>query len=96
MPSDSHLLPDMLLTALRGPVHTRYVHLRYYPGVEILILPTSYPGCHERTVHCIGTRAHGRQCLVKLTSSCDLASQCIVFRCDLASRCIQGFLEDLI
>ena len=33
-------------------LHTGYVHLRFYPGIEILILSMIfYPGCHVRTVH---------------------------------------------
>ena len=45
-------------------LHTTKGYLRFYPGIENLILPRlSYPGCHMRATYigCIGTHAHGRQ-----------------------------------
>ena len=38
--------------------------IRFYPGIENLILPMlSYPGCHVRAsyIGCIGTHAHDGQ-----------------------------------
>ena len=39
-------------------------YLRFYPRIEILIVPMlSYPGCHKCAlfIGCIGTQVHGRQ-----------------------------------
>ena len=39
-----------------------YAYLRFYPGIEIVILPRlSYQSCHVSALHlicCIGTHAH--------------------------------------
>ena len=39
-------------------------HMKFYPGIENLILPMlSYPGCYVRSryIGCIGSHAPGRQ-----------------------------------
>ena len=46
--------------------------MRFYPGIENLILPRlSYSGCHVRATYigCIGTHAHGRQVALLLCLS---------------------------
>ena len=45
-------------------LHTEYEYLRFYPGIENLILPMLYyPGCHVKATYigCIGTYAYGRK-----------------------------------
>ena len=44
-------------------LHTGYGYLRFYPGIENLILPMLHnPGCHVSDyIGCIGSHAHGRQ-----------------------------------
>ena len=47
-----NVMDKKIFTILRrlwrvNELHTGYVHRRFYPGTEILILPmSSYPGCH--------------------------------------------------
>ena len=73
----SKLLLVTIMTALKNDffLHTGKGYLRFYPGIENLILPTlSYPGCHVKAtcVGCSGTHAHGRQGMhsyVKVASS---------------------------
>ena len=55
------------------------IYRRFYPGsVSIILLMLSYPGCHERTVHWLYIVVKWRHCSVKMTSSCNNASQCIL------------------
>ena len=55
-------------------LHTGLGYLRFYPGIENLILPMlSYPGYHVRVsnIGCIGTHAHGRH-VTSLLCKCDV------------------------
>ena len=64
--------------------------MRYYPGIENLILPRlSYPGCHVRATYigCIGTHAHGCQ-----VTSLLCLSDVIIYNCTLAYSETSGSL----
>ena len=67
--------PTLSLFPKKHPfLHTVQGYLRFYLGIENLILPMlSYPGCHVRDLYigCIGTHTHGRQAM----SSCHVPSQ---------------------
>ena len=52
--------------------------MRFYPGLENLILPMlSYPGCHvsAKYIGCIGNHAHGRQ-VTSLLCQSDVIIKC--------------------
>ena len=62
-------------------LHTGYGYLRFYPGLENLILPMlSYPVCHVRATYigCIGTNAHCRQVTSLLCSNDIIMWNCIL------------------
>ena len=64
--------------------------MRFYPGIENLILPMlSYPGCHVRATYigCIGTHAYGRQMMSLLC-----LSDVIMYNCILAYSGTSGSL----
>ena len=69
----------LLLVLVHCFLHTGKGYLRFYPGIENLILRMlSYPGSHVRATYigCIGTHAFGHKghhCYVKVTPLCENA-----------------------
>ena len=62
-------------------MHTGEGYLRFYPGIENLILPRlSYSGCNVRAtcIGCIGTHADGRQAMSLLCLSDIIMYNCIL------------------